>query len=55
MKSNVRVVDGDPPVVLELEAGSTHVAVRLTFDELNELGNSAAEALNGHRGEILDA
>jgi hypothetical protein len=55
MRSNVRVVDGDPPIVLELDDGETHISVRLSLDELNELGNSAAEALNGHRGEILDA
>ena len=54
MESNVRVVDGDPPVVLEMDDGETHISVRMSLDELNELGNDIAEALNGHRGEILD-
>jgi hypothetical protein len=44
----------EPPVVLEIDDDATHVALRMSIDELNELGTEISKSLNGHRGKVLE-
>lgn len=54
MQTEIHVDDElaeEPPVVVEIDDEATHVALRMSVDDLNELGTEIAESLNGHRGE----
>jgi hypothetical protein len=56
MKSKVHVDDelaDEPPVMLEIDDDATHVALRMSVEELNELGTEIAESLNGHREKVI--
>jgi len=45
----------EPPVVLEIDDENAHVALRMSIDDLNELGTEIAEALNGHREKVIES